>query len=760
MALQKQLVPLIVEQGLDTKTDNKQKEPGFLIAAQNIVYETIHKLKKRNGYDIIELYDTNYNPISNPLQVSKLKSELVLLTDTKLYSYSSSLGRFSEKGRIAPVRISSNVIVKNSLDQMQTDGLAVDNFQVYTWSDSQGNVKYSVQDSNDGSFIVADSLVGAGARPCLGRIQNIVYILYIDGTDINFKSFSILQPETLSAATTVASNADAVAPLLDCKSVGTKVMVAYNSSTNIKVFSINNGGTTSSIVGITGENATDALDVSTDAASRVIIVWSDGTAVKCAIYPYTLSASILLPTTVEAIADVKTCCLIETSAGNYTLFYEVEQATIGDNYVKTNTMNVSGTVGTPSVFIRSCGLGARAFIYDNHVYCTVVHESEIQSTYFVLDSSARTIAKFANQNAASVLTNGVLPEVSWITSTDALIPALFRNRLIGLDGNVFVSTNGVLEARLSFNGRFSTAELAESLHIAAGMLKMYDGASVTESGFNVFPENLTSPNTSNTGGSMSDGNYAYVAIYKWTDNTGRDHRSSPTLVPLEVILSGGTSTQKVSLSVPTLRITEKESVAIEIYRTENNGVQYYKITSDTNPLLNNPAVDAVTFDDTLSDLSLISKEALYTTGGILENIAPGAVREVCVYNGERIAYLDEERAKVRWSKIIDENGPVEYNDAIYRDIDPTAGQLTTIASMQEKLIVFSADGSYFVTGDGPNNAGQNDSFTKPEVLSLDMAVQHLLLLAFSLKAEKVYGHTEAAECSTLAIKLRLTIDKM
>lgn len=820
MALQKQLVPLVIEQGLNTKTDIKQEEPGYLRQAQNVVYETIHKLKKRNGYNNIDLYDLNGDEITGARYVTKLKSELVLLTDRKLYAYSQSLGRFAEKGGTYHVRLRSNVVVKNALDQEQCDALAVDQFKVYAWADSAGNVRYSVQDAQDGSYLVADALVAVGDAVALGRIQNVVYIIYGAGTALRFKSFSILQPSTLSGVTTVANDRDG---LIDARSVGTKVMVSYNSSTNLKLFSINDGGDTSSILGLTSQNATHALDVHTDSALRVILTWSDGSDLKYAVYPYTLAAALLGTTVIDTTNDITSCCAIsESTAGTYRFYYEVNQSAAGTNYVKTATGTISGTVAGAAVYMRSVGLGARAFRYDDQTYVVLVHDSSLQATYFVCDADGALVTKFANQTASGVNEYGMLPEVSFLSSTEAFTAALFRNRLSGSNGTFF-STNGVMEARINFAPptNFSSAVLSESLHVAAGCMKVYDGASVSEDGFHVFPENIVasadtidvtvattqvgvvgvtaeiqtitpqySPGSGSftltysgettaaiawnanaatikstiealtyitstvtvtgtiaagltveynnsmgdvvqptvtsslkqplTGGAMSDGNYAYVAVYRWTDNTGRDHRSAPTLVPYEVVVAGGGATQQVAVDIATLRITEKQNVAIELYRTENNGTEYYKVTSDTSPLLNDKTVDSVTFYDTLSDASLISREALYTTGGVLENIGPGAVHQVCTLNGERLAYLDEERSRVRFSKVLTEGGPVEYYDGAYRDVDPSAGELTAIGAMEGKLILFSADGSYYITGEGPNNLGLNDSFTKPDVLSTDV----------------------------------------
>lgn len=724
MALQKQLVPLPIERGLDTKFDSKQEEPGFVRAAENIVYETIRKFKKRNGYDALLTDMLDGSELTGLIKLMKYKSELLGASLTRLFSYSEAREAWTDKGPLYASDTRTNTVIKNSLSQNQIDGIVVDNFEVYCWADSVNDVRYSVRDSINNNFLVSDALIeGSAERPVLGQINNVVYIIYGVGTAIKFKSFSILNPTQLSSATTVANNRSGSVGLIDAQSLTGRVMVAYNSTVvgaNLRVFSILDGSVVSSITGVTSAVASNALDLTVDSLSRVIISFSDGTTLKAVIYPPSLSATLLAITTIDT-ANISTCCVVEEGPGLYKFYYEVVQSGQSNNYVKQADMTVAGTVSGISVFKRSVGLASRAFRYNDINYIPTVHESTLQSTYFLFDENGFLVTKYANQLASSVVTYGVLTETTAASATSFLIPNLFKNRLQS-DNGTFFSTTGLQSSIVEFSptSRFSNAELAESLHIAAGILRMYDGNSVVEHGFNVFPEVLSSSAPTTTGGFLSDGNYAYVAVYKWTDNTGKDHRSAPTQVPLTVVLSGGTTTQTVTITIPTLRITDKSSVSIELYRTENAGTQYYKVTNDLSPLLNNTAVDTVNFIDTVADTALISREALYTTGGTLENIVFPAIKEVTVYNGNRIAAIGEQKNRVIFSKEVTEGTPVEPSDFIYRDVDPVGGDLTTLRAMNDKLVLFSNDSSFWMSGEGPNNLGQQDTFTRPEILSTDI----------------------------------------
>lgn len=723
MALNRQLVAIPVDNGLDTKSDAKQQPFGFLRKAENVVYETIKLLKKRNGYDALEFRDGSNVKLTGAETLSKYKNELLVFTKNQLLAYSATRNRFISRGFLSRAATETTSVIKNAASQDQMDSLVVSGFQVTVWKDSASGVRYSVKDLSSDSFIVNDALVGAGERPQISNIGGVVYIIYGDGANLRHRRFNIFQPETLNAAVLIATNRDTVNGPIDAHPCGSKLFVAYNSTVagnELAVFSIDGTGSLSSILNITGENAPKALHITCDSSSRILIAYSDGTDIKYLIYNFLLTAQTLAPTLIETISDINNCAIIETSAGAYRIYYEKYVAAPANNYIKQASLTVGGTVSSVALFVRSLGLAGRVFSYDSNIYIPTVHDSEIQSTYFLYNDAGRIITKWSNQTAASSIEFGVLPNVSPVTSTSFQIATLFKNR-IQSDGNSFFSTEGVQSTIIEFEpeNHYSNAQMADSLHICAGVLRIYDGSTVSEDGFQVFPENLVLSSAPTTGGFMSDGTYDYVAVYRWTDNTGKDHISSPTLTALTVTLVGGTSTQRAIITVPTLRITEKSNVVIDLYRTENNGTVFYKVSSSTSPTFNDKTVDTVNIEDQLADVTLISRETLYTTGGILENIAPPSCYQICPLNN-RLAFLGENKQRIFFSKEISEGRPVEYSDAIYRDIDPTGGDLSAIRAMQDKLIAFTPDASFFVVGDGPNNAGEQDNFTKPEILSTDI----------------------------------------
>lgn len=726
MALQKIIMPLVFSQGIETKTDSKQQMIGVLRSAKNIIWETIGQLRKRNGYDEVILRDTEGVRITNVDRTSKFKNELLVFAENRLWSFSESLQRLSDKGAVYSATPESLAVLNNSYNHNTVDSLVVSGFTVFVYHNSTLNdVRYSVQDNETGSLLVSDDVVAASSEFIrVGNINNTVFVVYASGTDVFYKSFNVYQPENLSTAAVLANNLSAADPRIDVTSSSTKVFVAYNSTVvgaAVRVVSILSDGSLGTGVGINGSNNAESLHIFLDSLERLVVSWSESTTVNYAIANFTLLGLLLTPTVIETVSNCNNITAVETEEGVYQFHYQITVAASYNHFLRQNTGDVAGVVGTPAPFVRSLGLAAKSFKVNDAVYVVTAYQSDLQSTYFILDSDGNAVVKFSPQIGGGHAANGVLPTVWKLSETKVLIPSLIKGKSEA-DNGVFFSLLGVLRTFVEFDPpvKFDNVLLGENLHIAGGVLQAYDGDMVVEHGFHVFPESVAAGANSPTGGSMSDGNYGYLAVYRWTDNGGQEHFSVPS-VPVDVVLSAGGTTQTQAISVPTLRLTAKTNVVLELYRTENNGTIYYLTSSTTMPTFNDKTVDAITIVDTTSDTALISRQALYTTGGVLENDAPPSATVLSVHTASNRVFLtDEDPNLLIYSKIRESKKPVEFSSALVIPVDPVGGDITAHISMDEKLIIFEEGACFYIAGGGPNNLGEQDTFTTPERISTDI----------------------------------------
>ena len=316
---------------------------------------------------------------------------------------------------------------------------------------------------------------------------------------------------------------------------------------------------------------------------------------------------------------------------------------------------------------------------------------------------------------------GGLPRTISITDTKRVLVG--QNKLnIKVDQGTFFSPLGITSTTLDFEFlvKYENQDMALNKHIAGGVLSLYDGLNITEHGFLIYPETLTLSSTPASGGALSNGLYGYKAIYTWLDNQGNKHKSGESL-NLSVTLSGGGSAQRVILTVPTLRLTEKSNVLIEVYRTEANGSDvWYKVSSTIIPLLNSKTVDSVTFTDTTSDANLIFNEPIYTTGGILTNTAAPAARYISTFQNRIVLLGLENENLIQFSKINLDGSPVEFNDELTLKVKDEGGGITGGIELDDKLVIFKQTSIFYSSGDGPNNAGEQNDFNEPELISSDI----------------------------------------
>ncbi len=859
MALNRKLIPVLFGQGIDTKSDTKSQVLGSLRRAENVVYETLNSFKKRFGYDSIKLKDTSGTNITGAASLSKFKNELNVFANNQYYSYSTTLQRLVNKGYTYTARPTSTSVLNNSYNHESVDSIAVEGINVFVYRNtSLGDVRYSVQDSVSGSLIVSDDIIAASASYVrVTNINNKVFIIYSVAGNLSYVSFNIFQPLTLSAPTVLANDLEPAAPIFDASSTPTKIIVGYNSTVigaHLKIASITSDGSPGTGFGVTGSDEVTAIDVFTDEVERIVVGYSNATEIRVLVLNFALTGLLLADTVLETIADVANITGYDYTQGNYRFYYEISAADPVNHLIRTNTMTLGGTAGTPSVFRRGLGIATKVFHQADSTYITTSFETPLQATYFVLDTNGIVVAKISPEVGGGHISSGSVSRVASPTDTQRVIPTLIKGKNVS-DDSTFFSLLGVQGTVLDFDpiNPYATALLGDNLHIAGGILQGYDGDRIVEHGFNYYPETLALGSITNTPGDLvAAGNYSYQALYRWTDNAGQEHRSVPSL-PLEVIIAGefaptatwnltnditlttvttgparngdtitlqvaaaaanptdtilmgvtgtidavvitvtpnsgannggtpvnlttaqlaeyiqtgavvgktitltdggsllpdfnatgggaanladggegdgvvatlanGAVNSSANIVVPTLRLTQKTSVAIELYRTEDDGEIYYLCSDPVNVTFNDPTVDTVTINDGLGDADLISRQLLYTTGGVLENTAPPSADVVAVHTASNRVFLGglEDRNALQYSKIREAGKPVEFNSALRIAIDPIGGPISAITSMDEKLIVFENDAIFYIAGQGPTNTGEQDNFILPERISIEV----------------------------------------
>ncbi len=720
MALQKQQIPISFAEGVDTKTDDKQVLPTKLLQLENGVFTKKGKISKRNGNDILhtDILGSSES-ITAGAGVATLKNELVLFNGVKLYSYIDASTAWSEKGTSSSVTISSKSIIKNNYQQTDPDYGYNNGLGCYVWKDSVGGVRYSIIDEVTGASIIQNvSLSNTGISPRVIGIGQYFFIYYIETTTLKFRSIQISNPSIISNALDLTTTIDPTDKIYDTQKIGERVYIAYNTSNaskSVSVFYQLPNKVVSNELEFVGEECPGGISITSDGSDNIWVSYADTMDVKSLVVTYSLDDTVLNPASVETVSDVRNVTSILTADDEITVLYEKDNSP--DNFIRQNTMDIGGTAGTPEDFLRGVGLASKFFIYNDQFHITVVHSAPLQSTYFIYTLGGDIIAKL-NQNVAGGYTaSSILPTVVEISAGKWIVPTLKKGQLETENGTLFTAL-GVNASTVDFVSlnNFVTANLADSMHIVGGVLQTYDGNSVNESGFNMFPEDVSVDETDDGMGEIANGFYQYSAVYAWTDNLGQIHRSAPS-IPTAITVGSGPS--NVNVTVPTLRITKKDNVFIEIYRTEKDGDIFYKITSNLDVTLNDPTTDTITFKDDVADADLVTGQLLYTTGGVLENIAPPSSSVIVNWKNRIVLKSSDDANLLAYSKLREEGGPVEFSDALTMSVDPTGGDITALGVLDDKLVIFKESQLHMLAGDGPNNLGQQSDFGLPQLITAD-----------------------------------------
>jgi len=743
MTIQKNKLSLPLIGGNSSKVDDKQQQIGTLKEVGNVTIDKIKKLQKRNGYIKIDTKKlTDSTEIQNKKKLNTFKKELLISDATNLHAYAPSLDRWIDRGAHHSAFPTTKHILRNDKQQSNLDLTLAGTIAIYSYNDSQGT-KISIQDTQTDNLIIPELLVKSNATAQkVVAIQNSIYIFYttfnelsLNITRLKYKKLNIAKPSTLSAETEVAQLHPSTD--IDILEHNNKLYLCYLRSDQSTIFrSMSESGILSSEISIiTDTNITKFRPIlATNGTGYIALTTSKVDAANATITIAAISenliTSVIPNTVIKTVASTtanlpSVSGLIVNTDNSFDLIYNKTQATYTTWNVDTVSTNLlkldaSANVISDTEIVKSLISVSKPIIHDNNTYLTLLFNTEFQSTYFITDINGNVISKINPLVSGDFSIN--LPKVKILDSQTYLITTQIKGRVVTDDGT-YSSLLGISSTKLKFEDAttYQNAELGDNLHIAGGIVKMYDGSKIVEHSYNTFPENLTVV-TSNSGSAtlQPSSTYQFAAVYTWTDQYGQVHRSAPT-IGATVTTAAGEDT--ADLIVQPLHLTEKENVIIEIYRTEANGEILYRVSSTTAPIVNDKNVDSITITNSqinVTDTALVDNEIIYITGGVLDNIPAPSTKIMTSHNDRLfIAGLEDEN-KMQYSKIRINDQPVTFNDSLFFDLNTAGGPITALQSLDDKLIIFKEDAIYFIAGDGPNNLGEQDTFNEPELISQEI----------------------------------------
>lgn len=770
--------------GVNTKADSKTVPSVQLLVAENVVFRRETSLQKRYGYAALsKTIDGSTSLVAGGINLATRAEsgsalsgeELIQFTPSRCYSRQTGAEQWSDAGVVYSVVGIDRPLVRTGTQQFAPDHATLNGVTIAAWEDSRGGVWWSVVDESGRILKAPTQAAATGISPrcvpCGGNLH-VYYVVPASGT-IMVIVVNPTMPGAPVAPVTLLSDLDVAAPVYDAcptQRIGSPALIAWMmaGSTDIRIGYVDQSG----VIGtpLTGHPSPFDFIGSRLATSPLAIAYqfADGASGDFLVFAYVTSVfnvtNIVFMSGGEAnVAPIQPIAELDEQTGyvatNVTrctlavvtvpdpnnsppfdrlaiAAWEEAATQSSERYVAISTLQLAELSATLPPPIRSVGLASRSFVVNNEAFATFVHDTTFFNTYVALrlndvdTDGIVSVGRLAPGNAGAAPPRRHLPSAH-LDGSIVRIALPYRERVDSPGQNIFRET-GVELFALDFADPRShqTAQLGRGLYMAGACPQHYDGSLWNELGFHVGPELVTA--VPGSGGALAaNTTYEYVAWYEWVDAQGEVHRG-PTSIGTLVTM--GASDTQVTLTLPTYRITNKSNVRICIARSlaaqTGNTSQRFRVTSlDPNTagqvngyVASSTTIDEVMFIDQMSDAIAAVQEELYTDGGVLSN-DPTPLGSVIARSKSRLIATDPSDGTLyRYSQPIAAGFAVEWPPDLQGSCDPFGGNITAIASQDDRVILFKESAIFVFSGDGPSPSGDTSvgGFTLPQLVTSDV----------------------------------------
>jgi hypothetical protein len=742
MPLDKQTISVNFLQGLSTKADPKQVMPGKFLTLENGVFTELAELKKRGGFDAVTSATATGGTITAGTGVYPYKDELTRTDSNTFYTLDSVNSKNVAKGKKYINSVSKQPISRGANPQTNpclayhSTGL-----ECVVWSDGKdGNTYYSVIDRSTGAQLITSQPIvsGASSNTILAARVNAVgqyfIITYREGTALKYKSIDTSSPFTISSAVTIIASQT----YYDVGNINNQLFIVYSSGSDLIC------KTLSSTLALSGATtiATSALrgTVVGDASNNAWFIYQKSDLkIYGKIYNFALTVVILTETLVDNFpsqAAFISAAVNGTTAGIFMSYLD----DTADSAVRFATLTSTGTA-VESGYILKRLFHISKVIYQNGTYMTLAYydlftydsftfsytEGSLEPTFFLIDQSGAVVSKllplaaYGLNGISTVTGNGTVLRYTGLPNISLVENYIYDIALSEISSNQpsdasSIGTPAISKSTIIFSDvEPSSLSIANNLQVSGGFISSYDSNIITEQGFHLFPENIDLA-VSATGGNLPAGIYELVAVYEWLDAQGNIYRSAPS-VAKSATTTGSTS--KITMTGSMLYVTSKTGainpVTIKIYATNANQTTFLLLNIST--IYNDTT--ATFFTAVYDSVSALSSRLLYTTGGEAENISAPATNITTSFKNRMVVVPSESPLTWWYSKQVIPGSPVEFSDLFVSNIDQRGGDITGLAGMDDKLILFKRNSIFYVVGDGPSPAGTNNNFSEAQLVTTD-----------------------------------------
>ncbi len=750
--------------GIEEGSDPKNLPPGTLLRAENCAMDKTRRLCKRDGtVGLVKTALAGSNIAAGTRLISSGKD--TSLTDgATAWTYDDTLAKWGRTDRPACWRVT-----RRALSDSTRSVATIDSVVYGTWLISLAVMSgtrypfYRVADLATGAVIVPDTLLGVTVCGCprllvsgtkayflvsaVGTIEQWVFDLATLATPVNTGSLVTNSVATPGVFDAVIGTPTAGVPTLYVA----YELAAGTDRTRIASFTVSTlaGVATASYLG------TDLTAIGLafgTASQRVLLCYAATTSGPTRLVTATTAlAAVHGPTTIFApIANY--VFIAEDDATNALVGWSYTRPSVGEEFstglhsiaagvVVAATMRTTYQLASPSKPWRvSSRWYCLAVAFAHHMpsgtgllaptASSVVVEIETTASFVGLSTGPHThAATLENQTGWAPQFAGYVVKPTVDSAGNVYIPAAYRNREPSHWYSTIPIGWNVYRLAASEGDTARPAALGAGALCAAGAPFWLDGATARPYGFPHAPCILAiTPSNTGPGALPALGVFSYVATYAWRDANGVIHRSTPSPPFAATALAGAEDTLTVRVETMSLAgrqgaFTSAQSanpVFIELWRTTNGGTgNHYRLSLEPTDQVatNDTQVAFIDVVDTKADtqigsgstLAVLSAMAqLYTDIGELANVPPPSFITITTHRG-RFAGIGPDLRTLWFSKDATQDATLApgFNEALTLAFGQDK---TALASLDTVLVVFGEDDIDVVNGEGPDDAGNNNTW--------------------------------------------------
>ncbi len=713
---------------LDTLTAPESLAFGDFTTLNNVHSQVPLGYSKRNGWTALSA-----GP-SGIMRLAGLGATLLALTGTNCYAYNSALGSWATGGPVSGAQSSqTNIYLDQSADVRGGTRATAGGITAHAWINNTGGAVYlqlrSVADDAIISHAVIDSTANFKTVHAVVAGQYILVVYMSHGSQLIRYVRVDSATGTVTTAATLLSGANVynTASAFDVYPYSsTDVYIAWTTNTpSVKVMRYN--------VATLAVTITSAAIVETPNSGLAVMgTIGEGLYVAYVTAAGNVRVSLLDPTStiLSAGPTTVTTCAAGTDRNIGLCRYDSTDALLVYSHsngattestewgIVTNTLTCS-----PSV-IRNVRLVSKPYAYSGSYYCNVWVPYALQYTHVTVriavggvSQTAIPVAvhayRAADYNPAPLaLLSDVDQESTGVFAFDSTVAYKFLSTATTREGLASFSTDFVS------NTRSLPIEAGGDAMFSGGVVDRFDGSKTTEVNYIAYPQILSATPGAVGAAGMDDGIYSYIVIFESGNANGNVDRST-TSTAVSATTAAGAGLGKVVLIVDHLSLTNigwttaHQQGTASIFRTLKNASTYRYIGQ----VAMDPTTANFTYTDQANDSTITSNRLLYTTGGALDREPPLPSKQLLLHRNHVWGISSADPNVLFYSGDITLGEGVWFSSA--QQIRVEGEPMVAIASLDDKLVIRTANRTSFIVGDPGNQLGQNSTLQAPQLIMAD-----------------------------------------